>query len=72
MCTSLGCYSCAIFYGGGGLSLEEYRKGFGWVLFPCLEGFPRILLVFLCMVFLLVILVVATLLSMVKLNDKME
>jgi hypothetical protein len=31
-----------------------------------------ILLVFLCMVFLLVILVVATLLSMVKLNDKME
>jgi hypothetical protein len=29
-----------------------------------------ILLVFLCMVFLLVILVVATLLSMVKLNDK--
>jgi hypothetical protein len=31
-----------------------------------------ILLVFLCMVFLLVILVAATLLSMVKLNDKME
>jgi hypothetical protein len=31
-----------------------------------------ILLVFLCMVFLLVILVVTTLLSMVKLNDKME
>ena len=34
------------------------------------KGFP--LLVFLCMVFLLVILVAATLLCMVKLNDKME
>jgi hypothetical protein len=21
--------------GGGGLSLEEYSKGFGWVFFPC-------------------------------------
>jgi hypothetical protein len=52
--------------GGEGLSLEEYSKGFGWVFFPCREGFPRILLVFLCMVFLLVILVAATLLFMVK------
>ena len=47
--------------GGEGLSIEEYIKGFGWIFFPCLEGFPRILLVFLCMVLLLVILVVATL-----------
>jgi hypothetical protein len=22
-------------YLGGGLSLEEYSKGFGWVFFPC-------------------------------------
>jgi hypothetical protein len=60
------------FLGGEGIYLEEYSKGFGWVLFPCLEGFPMILLVFLCMVFLLVILVAATLLVMVKINAKME
>ena len=60
------------FIGGEGISLEEYSKGFGWVFFPFLEGFPRILLVYLCMVFLLVILVVATLLVMVKKNAKIE
>jgi hypothetical protein len=48
------------FLGGEGLSLEEYSKGFGWVFFPCLEEFPRILLVYLFIVFLLVILVAAT------------
>ena len=57
---------CARFSGGEGLSLEEYSKGFGWVLFPCWEGFPRILLVFLCMVLLLVILVARTFTDMVK------
>jgi hypothetical protein len=51
---------------GEGISLEEYSKGFGWVFFPCGEGFPNILLVFLCMVLLLVILVTATLMVMVK------
>jgi hypothetical protein len=61
-----------IIIGGEGLSLEEYNKGFGWVFFPCYEWFPRILLVFLCMVFLLVILVAATLLIMVKTNAKLE
>ena len=50
--------------------LKNIAKDFGWVFFPCFEGFPRILLVFLCMVFLLVILYAATLLVMVKLNDK--
>jgi hypothetical protein len=29
------------------------------VFFPCLEGFPKIFIVFLCMEFLLVILVIA-------------
>jgi hypothetical protein len=48
------------------LSLEEYSKGFGWVFFPCSEGFPNILLVFLCMVLLLVIVVATTLMVMVK------
>jgi hypothetical protein len=47
-------------YGGGGISLEEYSKGLVGFFFPCREGFPRILLVYLCMVFLLVNLVVAT------------
>jgi hypothetical protein len=58
---------CArVYLGGEGLSLEKYNKEFGWVFFPCLEGFPRILLVFLCMVILLVILVAATSMVMVK------
>jgi hypothetical protein len=44
----------------GGSSLENIAKDC-WV-FPLFEkGFPRILLVFLCMVILLVILVIATL-----------
>jgi hypothetical protein len=58
--------------GGEGISLEEYNKGFGWVFFPYREGFPKILFVFLCTVFVPVILVAATLLVMVKLNTKME
>jgi hypothetical protein len=40
----------------GGSSLENIAKDC-WVFFPCVEGFPRIFLVFLCMVILLVILV---------------
>jgi hypothetical protein len=47
---------CIRFYGGGGSSLENIAKDC-WVFFPCVEGFPRIFLVFLCMVILLVILV---------------
>jgi hypothetical protein len=46
----------------GGLSLENIAKDC-WVFFPCLEEFPRIFLLFLCMVFLLVILVVATIVN---------
>jgi hypothetical protein len=40
----------------GGSSLENIAKDC-WVFFPCVEGFPWIFLVFLCMVILLVILV---------------
>jgi hypothetical protein len=58
--------------GGEGISLEEYSKGFGWVFFPCLEQFPMILLVFLCMMFLILILVAATLLFMDKKNEKWD
>ena len=61
---------CYVSLVGEVLSLEDYSKGFGWVFFPCWEGIPRILLVFLCMVFLLVILVATTLLFMVKWNVK--
>jgi hypothetical protein len=44
----------------GGSSFENIAKDY-WV-FPLFEkGFPKILLVFLCMVILLVILVIATL-----------
>jgi hypothetical protein len=46
----------------GGLSLENIAKEC-WVFFPCGEGFPRIFLVFLCMVFLLVILVIAAIVN---------
>jgi hypothetical protein len=42
----------------GGSSLENIAKDC-WVFFPCVEGFPRIFLVFLCIVILLVILVIA-------------
>jgi hypothetical protein len=46
----------------GGLSLENIENDF-WVFFPCLEGLPRIFIVFLCMVLLLVILVIATIVN---------
>jgi hypothetical protein len=39
----------------GGSSLENIAKD--CCVFPCVEGFPRIFLVFLCMVILLLILV---------------
>jgi hypothetical protein len=42
----------------GGYSLENITKDC-WVFLPCEKGFPRIFLVFLCMVILLVILVIA-------------
>jgi len=46
----------------GGISLENIAKDC-WVFFPCREGFPMIFLVFLCMVFLLVIFVIATIVN---------
>jgi hypothetical protein len=46
----------------GRFSLENITKDC-WVFFPCCEGFPEIFLVFLCMVFLLVILVIATIVN---------
>jgi hypothetical protein len=44
----------------GGSSLENIENDC-WVFFPGVEGFPKIFLVFLCMVLLLVILVIASL-----------
>jgi hypothetical protein len=51
---------CASRFMVGGSSLENIAKDC-WVFFPCVEGFPRIFLVFLWMVILHVILVITTL-----------
>jgi hypothetical protein len=44
----------------GGSSLENIEKDC-WVFFPSIEWFPKIFILFVCMVFLLVILVIETL-----------